>query len=103
MNKAALNAKPGKPAQHLFTVPAPLIVSAFAFQTPDHSHSIIGLRSILLKNKAKKYFGEEVYRHAYRQKATTYENIGFFRPIGLMKTSPSIGSGDDRAVLRLLR
>ena len=59
-------------------------------------------QSIYLKNKAKKYFQGAIYRHAYRQQATAYENIGFFRWIGLEKISPSIAEDDDHAILGAL-
>lgn len=46
-----------------------------------------------LKNRAKKYFLEAICRRTHRQKAIHLEIIGFFRLIGLKKTSPSI-AGD---------
>jgi hypothetical protein len=55
-----------------------------------------------LKNKAKKYFQTALYRHHYRRKDTAYENIGFFRLIGLEKISPSIAKDGDYAVLAAL-
>ena len=52
-----------------------------------------------MKNKAEKYFQKSLYRRPYRRKATAYENIGLFRPIGLSKTSPSIASDADHTIV----
>ncbi|WP_406586577.1 hypothetical protein [Asaia lannensis] len=51
-----------------------------------------------MKNKAKKFFQKWLYRHPYRRKATAYENIGFFRLIGMGKTSPSIAGDEADAI-----